>query len=193
MLGNVARGIPASCSKMTMSEFKGRRAADRKIQSSMPPALRRTDELFKNIYCGHTAKRFPQEPARTTKDSPSQRYLTPGPANALSTYRRLNRIPDDWGTAVNVQQMVFGNKGASSGLRGRILTERDHRRHPDPSGDFLPNAQGEESSPACGLRETSARSGMAAQSPWPAHRDPANPRSSRRVTCRTQSSRSRRA
>ena len=30
------------------------------------------------------------------------------------SYRRINRIPDDWGTAVNVQQMVFGNKGDSS-------------------------------------------------------------------------------
>ena len=43
-------------------------------------------------------------------------------------YRRINGIPDDWGTAVNVQQMVFGNTGADLRLGRRVLARRGHRR-----------------------------------------------------------------
>ena len=59
------------------------------------------------------------------------------------TYRRLNRIPDEWGTAVNVQQMVFGNKGDDSSS-GVAFSRDEVTGEPTPSGDFLPNAQGED-------------------------------------------------
>src|SRR6202012_3551334 len=59
------------------------------------------------------------------------------------TYRRINRIPDTWGTAVNVQQMVFGNKGDTSGS-GVAFSRDEVTGAPEPSGDFLPNAQGED-------------------------------------------------
>jgi pyruvate,orthophosphate dikinase len=58
-------------------------------------------------------------------------------------YRRINRIPDDWGTAVNVQQMVFGNLGERSGS-GVAFSRDELTGAPEPSGDFLPNAQGED-------------------------------------------------
>jgi pyruvate,orthophosphate dikinase len=58
-------------------------------------------------------------------------------------YRRMNRIPDEWGTAVNVQQMVFGNKGDSS-CSGVAFSRDEITGAPEPSGDFLPNAQGED-------------------------------------------------
>ena len=58
-------------------------------------------------------------------------------------YRRINRIPDDWGTAVNVQQMVFGNKGDTSGS-GVAFSRDEVTGAPEPSGDFLVNAQGED-------------------------------------------------
>jgi pyruvate, orthophosphate dikinase len=57
-------------------------------------------------------------------------------------YRRINRIPDDWGTAVNVQQMVFGNKGETSAT-GVAFSRDEVTGAPEPSGDFLVNAQGE--------------------------------------------------
>src|SRR6201999_605115 len=59
------------------------------------------------------------------------------------SYRRLNHIPDDWGTAVNVQHMVFGNKGDTSGS-GVAFSRDEVTGAPEPSGDFLPNAQGED-------------------------------------------------
>jgi pyruvate,orthophosphate dikinase len=58
-------------------------------------------------------------------------------------YRRINRIPDEWGTAVNVQQMVFGNKGDDS-CSGVAFSRDEVTGAPKPSGDFLPNAQGED-------------------------------------------------
>ncbi len=58
-------------------------------------------------------------------------------------YRRLNRLPDDWGTAVNVQQMVYGNKGDAS-CSGVAFSRDEVTGAPEPSGDFLPNAQGED-------------------------------------------------
>ena len=58
-------------------------------------------------------------------------------------YRRINGIPDDWGTAVNVQRMVFGNRGERSGS-GVAFSRDEQTGEPTPSGDFLPNAQGED-------------------------------------------------
>jgi pyruvate,orthophosphate dikinase len=58
-------------------------------------------------------------------------------------YRRINGIPDDWGTAVNVQQMVFGNKGSRSGSGVAFSRDEVTGAH-EPSGDFLTDAQGED-------------------------------------------------
>ena len=58
-------------------------------------------------------------------------------------YRRINRIPDDWGTAVNVQQMVFGNKGQTS-ASGVAFSRDELTGAAKPSGDFLIDAQGED-------------------------------------------------
>src|SRR6185312_6180940 len=58
-------------------------------------------------------------------------------------YRRINRIPDDWGTAVNVQQMVYGNMGSRSGS-GVAFSRDEVTGAPTPSGDFLLDAQGED-------------------------------------------------
>jgi pyruvate,orthophosphate dikinase len=58
-------------------------------------------------------------------------------------YRRINAIPDDWGTAVNVQQMVYGNKGSTS-ASGVAFSRDEVTGAPEPSGDFLVDAQGED-------------------------------------------------
>src|SRR4029079_18781685 len=66
-----------------------------------------------------------------------------GGAKRAATYRRINHIPDDWGTACNVQQMVFGNKGDTS-CSGVAFSRDEVTGAPEPSGDFLVNAQGED-------------------------------------------------
>src|SRR5262249_17997205 len=59
------------------------------------------------------------------------------------TYRRLHRIPNDWGTALNVQAMVFGNRGESSAT-GVAFTRDPSTGEKKFYGEFLPNAQGED-------------------------------------------------
>jgi pyruvate,orthophosphate dikinase len=59
------------------------------------------------------------------------------------TYRRLHRIPGDWGTAVNVQAMVFGNRGETSAT-GVAFTRNPSTGEKGLWGEFLPNAQGED-------------------------------------------------
>ncbi len=99
-------------------------------------ALRRLTEAFQGLY------EFPTEPAAQLRAAVAAVFDSWMGDRAV-TYRRLNRIPDDWGTAVNVQQMVFGNKGDTSGS-GVAFSRDEVTGAPTPSGDFLPNAQGED-------------------------------------------------
>ena len=85
---------------------------------------------------------FPQDPADQLRGA-IRAVFDSWTGRRAVTYRRLNGIPDDWGTAVNVQQMVFGNKGDTSGS-GVAFSRDEVTGAPEPSGDFLPNAQGED-------------------------------------------------
>ena len=78
------------------------------------------------------------------------------------TYRRLNGIPDDLGTAVTVQRMVFGNLGPSSGA-GVAFTRDPTDGSPRADGDFLVNAQGEDV--VAGVRNTEDLDGLARRMP----------------------------
>ncbi len=73
-------------------------------------------------------------------------------------YRRMERIPDDLGTAVNVQTMVYGNKGEDSGT-GVAFTRNPSSGEHAPYGDFLANAQGEDV--VAGIRMTEPLDAMA--------------------------------
>src|SRR4029078_3070927 len=78
------------------------------------------------------------------------------------SYRRLERIPDDWGTAVNVQRMAFGNRGPTSGS-GVAFSRNETTGAPEPSGDFLANSQGEDV--VAGIRNTEGLDGLHARLP----------------------------
>jgi pyruvate, orthophosphate dikinase len=99
-------------------------------------ALRRLTDAFKDLY------EFPADPTAQLRAAVAAVFDSWGGDRAV-TYRRLNRIPDSWGTAVNVQQMVFGNKGDTSSS-GVAFSRDEVTGAPEPSGDFLPNAQGED-------------------------------------------------
>ena len=70
-------------------------------------------------------------------------------------YRRINRLPDDWGTAVNVQQMVYGNKGERVVLRSGLQPRRGDRRARRRRATSCRTPRARTSSPACGRRATS--------------------------------------
>ncbi|MDD5529622.1 MAG: pyruvate, phosphate dikinase [bacterium] len=97
---------------------------------------------YKKIIKEHTKKDFPQDPFDQLWGAVGAVFESWNSERA-KTYRELNKIPSEWGTAVNVQSMVFGNMGDTSGT-GVAFT-----RHPATGenvffGEWLPNAQGED-------------------------------------------------
>ena len=99
-------------------------------------------ERFGGLYREATGEDFPQDPQAQLEGAVRAVFDSWNGERAVS-YRRINRIPDEWGTAVNVQQMVFGNKGETSGS-GVAFSRDEVTGAPQPSGDFLVNAQGED-------------------------------------------------
>ena len=85
---------------------------------------------------------FPQDPQEQLRQA-ILAVFDSWTGERATTYRRLHRIPDAWGTAVNVQQMVFGNKGSTSAT-GVAFSRDEVTGAPEPSGDFLLDAQGED-------------------------------------------------
>ena len=141
MFGNVVRGIPGERFERAIAEAKRIRGVrlDTELDAA---ALKELTERFKDIYREHTGEEFPQDPREQLRLAIRAVFDSWMNERAVS-YRRLHGIPDDWGTAVNVQQMVFGNKGETSGS-GVAFSRDELTGAPEPSGDFLPNAQGED-------------------------------------------------
>ena len=105
-------------------------------------ALRELTATFRETFTDETGEQFPQEP-RDQLAQAIRAVFDSWQGNRAVEYRRISRIPDEWGTAVNVQQMVFGNKGDTSGS-GVAFSRDEVTGEPEPSGDFLVNAQGED-------------------------------------------------
>ena len=141
MLGNVARGIPGERFEDAIAEAKAKRGVTEDTDLDAE-ALRELTASFKEIFEEHTAEPFPQDPQEQLRQAINAVFDSWVGERAVA-YRRMNQIPDDWGTAVNVQQMVFGNKGETSGS-GVAFSRDEITGASEPSGDFLPNAQGED-------------------------------------------------
>ncbi len=141
MFGNVTRGIPGERFEEAIHRLKDARGV--KLDTELDvDALKELTATFADIYREHTGEDFPQDPREQLRLS-IRAVFDSWVGDRAVQYRRLNRIPDDWGTAVNVQQMVFGNKGDTSGS-GVAFSRDEVTGAPEPSGDFLPNAQGED-------------------------------------------------
>src|SRR5919107_367528 len=135
MFGNVSRGIPGEQFEDAIKEIK----ADRGVKDDTEldvDALKELTRRFRELYD------FPQDPQEQLRQAIRAVFDSWTGERAVA-YRRLNHIPDEWGTAVNVQQMVFGNKGDTSGS-GVAFSRDEVTGAPEPSGDFLINAQGED-------------------------------------------------
>ena len=107
-----------------------------------------TDDLkelvvrYKELYKKELGKDFPQEPKEQLIEAITAVFRSWDNPRAI-VYRRLNDIPGDWGTAVNVQQMVFGNKGETSGT-GVAFSRNPSTGEKAIYGEYLMNAQGED-------------------------------------------------
>jgi pyruvate,orthophosphate dikinase len=141
MFGNVSRGISGDRFEDAIKAAKKDRGVSDDTELDVD-ALRELTDAFKGIYKEETGEDFPQDPQEQLRLS-IRAVFDSWLGDRAKEYRRQNRIPDDWGTAVNVQQMVFGNKGDTSGS-GVAFSRDEVTGAPEPSGDFLPNAQGED-------------------------------------------------
>jgi pyruvate,orthophosphate dikinase len=141
MFGNVCRGVPGERIEEAIAERK--RSAGVRLDTELSADdLRALVDRFKELYREQTGEDFPQDPREQLRQSIHAVFDSWNGARAIE-YRRIKHIPDEWGTAVNVQQMVFGNKGESS-CSGVAFSRDELTGATAPSGDFLVNAQGED-------------------------------------------------
>lgn len=104
--------------------------------------LKSLAEQFKAEYKAKIGKDFPSDPKEQLMGAVKAVFRSWDNPRAIY-YRRMNDIPSDWGTAVNVQQMVFGNMGDTSGT-GVAFTRNPATGEKKLFGEFLMNAQGED-------------------------------------------------
>ena len=141
MFANVVRGVPGEQIEDEIAQLKARHGVHLDTELDVE-ALRQLTTTFKDLVRQHTGEPFPQDPADQL-DQAIRAVFDSWSGDRAISYRRINHIPDEWGTAVNVQQMVFGNKGDTSGS-GVAFSRDELTGAPEPSGDFLINAQGED-------------------------------------------------
>ncbi len=135
MFGNVASGVAGEKFEDAIAQAKRDEGVENDTELSVD-ALKGLVETFKGFYD------FPDDPREQLARAIRAVFESWTGDRAVS-YRRINRIPDEWGTAVNVQRMVFGNMGENSAT-GVAFTRDEVTGAPEPSGDFLVNAQGED-------------------------------------------------
>jgi pyruvate, orthophosphate dikinase len=135
MFGNVVRGISGERFEAEIARIKRERQVrlDTELDTA---ALRELTRRFQALYD------IPSDP-REQLEQAIRAVFDSWMGDRAVSYRRLNGIPDEWGTAVNVQQMVYGNMGETSGS-GVAFSRNELTGAPEPSGDFLSNAQGED-------------------------------------------------
>ena len=104
--------------------------------------LKEVIDIFKGIYKDAMKEDFPQDPKVQLMEAVKAVFRSWDNERAI-VYRRMNDIPGDWGTAVNVQAMVFGNMGDTSGT-GVAFTRNPSTGAKGIYGEYLINAQGED-------------------------------------------------
>src|SRR4051794_7591983 len=141
MFGDVVRGVDVDVFEDAIQQAKETKGVKQDTELDAAD-LRELTDRFKTLFEEATGEAFPEEPREQLRQAIRAVFDSWLGERAVE-YRRAEGIPDDWGTAVNVQQMVFGNKGDTSG--SGVAFSRDFATGaPGLSGDFLVNAQGED-------------------------------------------------
>jgi pyruvate,orthophosphate dikinase len=135
MFGDVVCGVPGARFEDEIARIK-REHSVRLDTDLDADAMRELTRRFGALYD------FPSDPREQLRRAILAVFDSWTGERAVA-YRRIKGIPDDWGTAVNVQQMVFGNKGPTSGS-GVAFSRNEVTGAPEASGDFLTDAQGED-------------------------------------------------
>jgi len=141
MYGEVVDGIDAERFEGALAELKRERGVEQDVDLSADD-LTELVTRFKRIYEQETGAPFPQdarEQLRRAIDAVFRSWNNP----RAQVYRRTYGIPDDLGTAVNIVQMVFGNKGENSAT-GVCFSRNPSTGEQGVYGEYLVNAQGED-------------------------------------------------
>jgi len=141
MYGEGVEGIDAHRFESALTDLKKERGVKQDVELDAS-ALRELVGTYKWIYEDETGSPFPQD-AREQLSRAVKAVFESWDTPRAQVYRRAHRIPDDLGTAVNVVQMVFGNKGAGSGT-GVAFTRDPSTGESGLFGEFLADAQGED-------------------------------------------------
>ena len=156
MFGKIVLDVPGDAFEEALHELREQRgvATDPELSAADLEGL---VETFKGIVEAEAGIEFPQEPHEQLRYAIEAVFKSWNGRRARD-YRRFEGIPDDLGTAVNVQTMVFGNKGDDSGT-GVAFTRDPATGENRAYGDFLANAQGEDV--VAGIRVTEPLDAMA--------------------------------
>ena len=141
MFSDVVMGLSKARFEQIIDEIKERRGIKLDIDLSADDMVELT-EKFKEFYKENLHEDFPQDPKVQLDRSVEAVFRSWNNERAIY-YRRMNDIPGDWGTAVNVQEMVFGNMGNDCGT-GVAFTRNPATGEKKLFGEFLMNAQGED-------------------------------------------------
>ncbi|HOK57147.1 MAG TPA: pyruvate, phosphate dikinase [bacterium] len=141
MFGNVVMGIDKNEFEKILEEKKEEKGVHYDSELNAED-LKEIVEKYKKIYREKTGKDFPQDPMEQLKMAINAVFKSWNNPRAI-TYRKLNKIPDDLGTAVNIVTMVFGNMGNDSGT-GVGFTRNPSTGEKEFYGEYLTNAQGED-------------------------------------------------
>ncbi|MEI5525628.1 pyruvate, phosphate dikinase [Streptomyces brasiliscabiei] len=149
MFGSTVMGVDSALFEEAMTLLKEAREASDDVQLDASD-LGRLVETYKSLIRDETGQDFPQSPAEQLRLAVFAVFRSWNGERAR-LYRRRERIPEDLGTAVTVQRMVFGNLGADSGS-GVAFTRDPATGRAGLYGDYLSDAQGEDV--VAGIRDT---------------------------------------
>jgi len=141
MYGNVVLGVKSYYFEELIENFKLTKGVllDTELDESDWDGLIND---FKNVVKEKTNKEFPQDVYQQLFGAISAVFLS-WESNRAKIYRKLNQIPSEWGTAVNIQSMVFGNMGNDCAT-GVVFTRNPSDGSNNVYGEYLINAQGED-------------------------------------------------
>jgi pyruvate,orthophosphate dikinase len=149
MFGGTVLGLDHDLFSSELDALKKRRGSEADLDLT-PEDLQELVETFKGLIREHAGRDFPQDP-REQLNLATRAVFDSWNTDRARLYRRQEQIPEDLGTAVNVQAMVFGNRGMDSGS-GVCFTRDPASGTQGVYGDYLQNAQGEDV--VAGIRNT---------------------------------------
>ena len=141
MFADVVMGFPKSSFEYLFERFKKEKKVELDTDLDADDLVEVVNR-YKEEYKKHAGSEFPQDAKVQLIEAVKAVFRSWNNDRAI-TYRRLNDIPGDWGTAVNVQEMVYGNMGNTSGT-GVAFTRNPATGEKALYGEYLINAQGED-------------------------------------------------